>query len=500
MLNNGLQQPEQQGELHIKDGNGQVRVMLLDILFLQDAEGRERCRISLTDITELKRTQEELRLHKEKLEELVSARTATLTSVNQQLQEANDNLEALFRAAPLAIGMFDDQGRLLKVNPVAERIFGWPQEELEGRLPPSIPPENPEETMAVIQRALRGESFTGVELKQQCRDGSLIDISLSAAPLRDQEGRVRGFVGLAEDIAERKRAEEMLRRQAELLDLAHDAILVRDLTGRITYWNRGAEELYGWKSDEAMSKLAHRLLATEFPQSLEDIETYLLEHGRWEGELSHTAWGGRRVLVDSRWSLKRDEAGRPLAILEICHDITARRQAEEALKRSELRFQRLVEANIVGMVVSDEERIVEANDAFLRMVGHTREEMLAGDLKWVEMTPSEYLPKDAQALHELRTTGVHTPFEKTFLRKDGSEVAVMVGGVLLEEEPLSWVSFTLDISARKWLEDSLRQSEARFRAIFANASIGIATTDLMGRFQQFNAPVMRKLRYHAHRT
>ena len=97
LLNNGLNHRERRGEFHLKDGHGDLRVMLLDILFLQDAEGHELRRISLTDITELKHAQEELRLHKEELEELVAERTAELLQANEQLREANDNLRALFR-------------------------------------------------------------------------------------------------------------------------------------------------------------------------------------------------------------------------------------------------------------------------------------------------------------------------------------------------------------------------------------------------------------------
>ena len=94
-----------------------------------------------------------------------------------------------------------------------------------------------------------------------------------------------------------------------------------------------------------------------------------------------------------------------------------RKRAEEALKKSERRFQRLVETNIIGMAVCDEETIVEINDAFLRMLGYTRGEMQPGELNWVELTPHEYLSQNAQALYEMRTTGAHTPYEKASGRR-----------------------------------------------------------------------------------
>ena len=174
LLHNLPDHREARGEFRLKDGNGDGRIMLLNILCVRDVQDREQYRVSLTDITELKQTQEELRRHKEELEKLVTARTADLLQVNAQLREANENLEALFQAAPLAIGVFDAQGRLMKVNSASERIFGWTRAEVEGLLVPSIPPEAPEESLEILQRVLQGETFTGVEIKQQRRDGALI--------------------------------------------------------------------------------------------------------------------------------------------------------------------------------------------------------------------------------------------------------------------------------------------------------------------------------------
>jgi PAS domain S-box-containing protein len=102
----------------------------------------------------------------------------------------------------------------------------------------------------------------------------------------------------------------------------------------ITYWNRGAEELYGWTSQEAVGQVTHQLTCTIFPEPLDEINTKLLRTGRWEGELIHATRDGTRVVVASRWSLQRDERGNPDAILETNNNITERKQAEEALRRS----------------------------------------------------------------------------------------------------------------------------------------------------------------------
>jgi PAS domain S-box-containing protein len=126
---------------------------------------------------------------------------------------------------------------------------------------------------------------------------------------------------------------QTLRTQAELLDLTDVAIFVRDLEqSRITYWNRGAEELYGWASQDAEGKISHQLLNTQFPIPLPEVEEALIRDGRWQGELRQMTRSGSTVIVASRWALQRDESGRPRAFLEVNHDITQRKEAEDKVR------------------------------------------------------------------------------------------------------------------------------------------------------------------------
>ena len=145
----------------------------------------------------------------------------------------------------------------------------------------------------------------------------------------------------------RRRAEEGLRQardeleievaertqQASLLNLTHDSIFVRDMNFVITYWNRGAEELYGWTPEEAIGKPSQELLQTAFPVPLDDIREELLRTGRWEGELKRTKADGVQVIVASRWSLRRDELQRPAAILETSNDVTERKRWEQEITK-----------------------------------------------------------------------------------------------------------------------------------------------------------------------
>ena len=125
----------------------------------------------------------------------------------------------------------------------------------------------------------------------------------------------------------------MRTQQASLLNLTHDTIFVRDMSDVITYWNRGAQELYGWRAEEAIGKRSHDLLRTVFPAPLDDIAADLLRNGRWEGELEKTKSDGTRVVVASRWSLQRNEQRIPIAILETNNDITQRKRGEEEVRQ-----------------------------------------------------------------------------------------------------------------------------------------------------------------------
>jgi two-component system CheB/CheR fusion protein len=135
-----------------------------------------------------------------------------------------------------------------------------------------------------------------------------------------------------EDITERRKHGEVLRQQTALLELAHDAIVVRNFTGSIEFWNKGAEELYGWKKEEALGKPIYQLLRTEFPKPVAEIEAELVQSGRWEGELVHSTKSGERKIVNSRWALLK-ESNSPGIVLEINSDITLRKQSEEELRQ-----------------------------------------------------------------------------------------------------------------------------------------------------------------------
>jgi PAS domain S-box len=178
-----------------------------------------------------------------------------------------------------------------------------------------------------IPAACRDGVWSG-ETVWQSLDGEEIPVSQVIVAHKSENSEVEFLSTIARNITERKRAEEALQQNLHMLDLASDALIVRDMDGRINYWNQGAERMYGWTKKEALGKLTHPLLHTIFPQPHSAILAQLEEQDYWEGELIHTTNYDTKITVFSRWNLQRDEQGKPKAILETNNDITERKQAE----------------------------------------------------------------------------------------------------------------------------------------------------------------------------
>jgi PAS domain S-box-containing protein len=187
------------------------------------------------------------------------------------------------------------------------------------------------EELPLQRSASTGEQLGSMELEIRHSGGAPTYLLASASPLRDSTGAVRGAVGAFFDVTGRKRLEDLLRERADLLELATEAIIVRDLNGLLLFWNSGAEELYGWQRDEVLGKPIHDILKTRFPVPDEGIESALATSGSWDGNLTQMTRDGHELVVASRLALKAQGD----AVLEINRDITAQLQAEDALRKAE---------------------------------------------------------------------------------------------------------------------------------------------------------------------
>ncbi|HEY6094733.1 MAG TPA: EAL domain-containing protein, partial [Gallionellaceae bacterium] len=183
----------------------------------------------------------------------------------------------------------------------------------------------------------------------------------------------RANLQLQQLVADMQLAKARLQEQASLLDLAQDAIIVRDLDCHILFWNHGATATYGWSADDVSGQKIHQLLRTRFPQSQADIEYRLFRDGRWEGELEHITRDGRSITVASRWAVKRDKEGQPVAIMEINRNISERKRVEEALTLYASVFEHSGEAILI---TDASNAIIATNRAFQQLTGYSQEEVL----------------------------------------------------------------------------------------------------------------------------
>ncbi|HET7213102.1 MAG TPA: PAS domain S-box protein, partial [Terriglobia bacterium] len=244
----------------------------------------------------------------------------------------------------------------------------------------AIHPDDRERTGAIWSKAVKTHGLYETEYRIRRADGQYRHFAIRGVPVLEDDGSIREWVGICTDIHERKQIEDELRKQAVLLNLAHDAILVSDLQSKISFWNRGAEETYGWSATEGVGRNASELLHTQFPVPLPEIQAMVQQQGEWEGELKHRTRDGRTIVVASRWSLQRDHHGAPASILEINRDITERKRLEEELRARQAYTRSLIEASLDPLVtIAADGRITDVNRATEEVTGVGRAELVGSD-------------------------------------------------------------------------------------------------------------------------
>jgi PAS domain S-box-containing protein len=288
----------------------------------------------------------------------------------------------------------------------------------------------------------------------------------------------RANVALESEIHERREleidlrvSESRFREQAELLDLTHDAIIVRNLRDEITYWNRGAEELYGRRAEEVLGKMLHDLLQTVYPKSLEEIDAETRERGSWEGELTHSRRDGSVVTVSSRWVLRRDAEGNPNGILESNRDISANRAAEESRRQSEernrlneIRFRLLIAAVKDYAIISlDADGLVTSwNSGAESLKGYAAEEMIGQHVSRLYRKEDLERGKLVEELRRAAAEG-HVEGEGWRVRKDGSRFWAEVVTTALrgaDGELIGYVKIDKDKTFRRAAEEQIQKLNA----------------------------------------
>jgi PAS domain S-box-containing protein len=275
-------------------------------------------------------------------------------------------------------------------------------------------------------------------------------------------------------------ANQVLREQAGLLDLTHDTIFVRDMNDVITYWNRGAEALYGWPAEQAIGKVTHKLLGTVFPAGQEDSFASLLRADRWEGELVHAKRDGTQVVVSSRWSLLRNERGQPLAILETNTDITERKRAEDALRHSEMYLaeaQRLSLTGSFGWKAGSGE--IFWSDQTYRIFGYDVKIKPTVDVVLQRVHPDD-VTLVKQMIERASQGGQDIDFEHRLIMPDGTlkHVRVLAHATPDASSRPELIGAVMDITATTRAQEALQEAQAELTHVTRVTTLGELTASI----------------------
>ena len=266
------------------------------------------------------------------------------------------------------------------------------------------------------------------------------------------------------DVTQARRNERELRLQAELLELAHDAVIVRDpVESRMTFWNREAEAIYGYSHREALGQVTHELLATVFPESRESVDDALARDGHWDGELRHTRKDGTVIVVSSRQALQRSEDGQPIAIIELNSDITDRKRAERDLADTRDLLERTQEISKTGGWEFDVAtgRLTWTDEVY-RIYGVERTADPTDVISAVAAYDAESAPVIEAAFKRLVEEGAPYDLELGLVRADGRRIWVHTSGrSMLEDGRVARVGGNIvDITGRREAEDEIRALNA----------------------------------------
>jgi PAS domain S-box-containing protein len=428
----------------------------------------------------------ELQVHQIELE----MQNEELTRAKTEVEEILTKYTNLYDFAPVGYLTFDEKGLISEANLTATNLLGFERAFLINKPFHSF-----------IQREFQDRFYLylqgvlGSPLKQTCelllkkKDGASLNAQLDGIAVN--AGGHKTVKAALTDITERKHAEEALKRayeelelrvqertvelqrQAGLLDLVSDAIILCGLGGKIRFWNQGARDIYGFTKDEAEGKIIYNLLKTRFPIPFEEAVEIIHREGRWEGELAQTRKDGTEIIVESKWVLEKDESGRPRAIMEVNLDITRRRRGEQALRESEERYRTAIESASDGIALVREGLHMYVNRKFVEIFGYKDPEEIIGKPLALTVHPDDL--ESVSKMNAMRLEGHPVPslYEFKGIRKDGTPrfIEISATTTTFRGESVA-LTYLRDITDYKRLEEELRRSQ-KMEAIGTFAS-GIA--------------------------
>jgi PAS domain S-box-containing protein len=409
--------------------------------------------------------------------ELEEANPSSTTSYSEPIK-AEQLLRAIFNSTSDAILVTDDYGYYLTINPAASLILGLPPEKIIGKSVADLFfPMDRNNFHRNWQKFLNQEIQKG-EIEYQHPDGKVrvFEFSCNSHTLPGKH------ISILRDITERKQTEQ---QQAEIKALFaatfHQAAVglahVDPKNYRFLKVNQKFCDIVGYTESE--------VLTLTFPEIThpDDLETDLaLTTQLFAGQIPTFSIEKRFINKNGtiKWanltcSVIRNADNSPKVGIGAIEDITRRKEIEFDLKRTEARFQRVIQSSVIGIILGNlvTQHITDVNDAFLNKVGYSRDDFLTGKIRWEDITPPEYRHLDEQSIRNLLEKGSTEPFEKQYITKSGERIDVLVSGTLLDETRDNVIIFVVNISDRKQAEELLRKNEERYRLVVEGTNDGV---------------------------
>jgi PAS domain S-box-containing protein len=414
----------------------------------------------------------------------------------EKLQASEERYRNLFENATDGIFTIDLETRFTSGNKKAEKMCGYNKGELIGQYATIILPEEEIPLMTdAFKSVLKGEINT-YKTKIITKNGDLIPVEVTSSPI-EVDGKIAGIMGMARDITERKRWEEMLRESEErfrsIVEHSHEGILIVDEAHRLTYVNDELCRISGYSREEIIGQDFRKSLDADSGQLVAD-RYVRRQRGekippRYEFNIVRKNGEKRRVEISS--TVIKDLAGKTMTVAQLL-DITERKQAEEELRKSEKKYRTILENITEGYYEVDlAGNFTFFNDSMCKMLGYSKNEMMGMNDR--QYTDKENARKVFQAFNKVYTTGKPAEgFDWELTRKDGTKRIVEASITLIrnpEGEPTGFRGVVRNITERKQAEKALQEAKTRFEDLFETANELIITTDAEGWVLRLNKEV-----------
>jgi PAS domain S-box-containing protein len=437
---------------------------------------------------------------------LVNRSLAARQRAAAEIKEQREWLRVTLDSIGDAVIVTDTEGRVVLINPVALSLTGWTREEAERQSLEKVFPVVNEQTRrpveSPVRRALREGTVVGPanHTVLVARGGAARPIDDSAAPIRGESGKVLGVVLIFRDVAERRRAEETRRQLAAIVESSGDAVVGKDLVGRITSWNGGAERLYGYAAEEVLGQPYSILVPTDRPGNLEDTSERLRRGSPTDHfETVRRKKDGGLIEVSVSHSPIRDGDGRVVGTSVIARDVTERNRSAAALREAEQRFRQVAEniREVFWMSDPHKNEVLYVSPAYEEIWGRSCGSLYERPMSFFEAIHPEDQARVRAASLERQGRGEPSDVEYRVVRPDGSVRRVRDRSFPVRDAAgtvYRVVGIAEDVTERKQSEDARRQSEERFSRFMEHLP-GLAwIKDAGGRYVYANDAALRAFR------